>query len=387
VKIGRKTGSDGDWQASRQPDNFQAYPGGRNITDKQLRSDFAKSAPYWLRRAGVASWLLLGIMLAASTVLSVIATVSSITVPLLVAMVIGIVFRPLVDILERQRVPRNIATVLTMLFIFLGTVALFVILIKGFIDQGAEIVFQLKAGWASLQVWLLQFQVKEDTLNSISTAVSNALPALGQGIIGLFSSTFSSVVALLIGVYFSIFILFFILRDGPDIEVWMARQLKLKPETSTAIVADISRSIRLYFRGTAVTAAITSIVVALPLIILNVPLIASILILYFFTSFIPYIGAFIGGAFAVIIAFGSGGPETALIIAVAVTISNGALQNAINTWALGTTLKIHPLVVFLVTIASGVVGGFLAMILAVPLTAVVVQTVHRLREEGVFAEE
>jgi len=333
------------------------------------------------------SWLFLGIVLAVSTVLSVIATVSSITVPLLVAAVIGIVFRPLVDMLERRRVHRNIGTVLTMLFIFLGAATLFFILVKGFIDQGAEIVFQLKAGWASLEAWLLQFPVKEETLNSISTAFSKALPALGQGIIGLFSSTFSSAIALLIGIYFSVFILFFILRDGPEIEVWLARQFNLKPGTGAAIVADISRSIRLYFRGTAITAAITAIVVVIPLIILKVPLIGSILILYFFTSFIPYIGAFIGGAFAVIIAFGSGGPETALIIAVAVTISNGALQNAINTWALGTTLKLHPLVVFLVTIASGVVGGFLAMILAVPLTAVVVQTVRRLREEGVFAEE
>lgn len=335
----------------------------------------------------MASWLFLGIVLAASTVLSLIATVSSITVPLLVAIVIGIVFRPLVDMLERRRVPRSAGTALTMLFIFLGAATLFFILVRGFIDQGAEIVLQLRAGWASLEAWLLQFQIKEEALDSISAAVANGLPALGQGIIGLFSSTFSSVVALLIGTYFSIFILFFILRDGPQIETWLARQFNLKPGTGAAIVADVSRSIRLYFRGTAITAAITSIVVAVPLIILKVPLVGSILILYFFTSFIPYIGAFIGGAFAVIIAFGSGGPETALIIAVAVTISNGALQNAINTWALGTTLKVHPLLVFLVTIASGVVGGFLAMILAVPLTAVVIQTVHRLREEGVFAED
>lgn len=333
------------------------------------------------------SWLFLGIVLAASTVLSVIATVSSITIPLLVAVVIGIVFQPLVDMLERRRVHRNLGTVMTMMFIFLGTAALFAILVRGFIDQGAEIIKQLEAGWASLEAWLLQFQIEEETLDSISAAIVNALPAMGQGIIGLFSSTFSSVVAFLIGVYFSVFILFFILRDGPDMEVWLARQFKLKPGTGTAIVADISRSIRLYFRGTAITAAITAIVVAIPLIILKVPLVGSILILYFFTSFIPYIGAFIGGAFAVIIAFGSGGVGTAFIIAVAVTISNGALQSAINTWALGTTLELHPLIVFLVTIASGIVGGFLAMILAVPLTAVVVQTVRRLREEGVFAEE
>ncbi|MHC1754611.1 MAG: AI-2E family transporter [Methanosarcina sp.] len=313
------------------------------------------------------SWLFLGILLAASTILSIIATVSGIIVPLLVAVVIGIVFRPLVDMLERRHVQRNTGTVLTMFLIFLGAAVLFMILVRGFIDQGAEIVRQLNAGWASLEAWLLQFEVEEEVLESISATAHNALPALGQGIIGLLSSTFSSAAAFLIGAYFSVFILFFILRDGPEMEVWLARQFNLKPETSTAIVADTSRSIRLYFRGTAVTAAVTAVVVLVPLIILKVPLVGSILILYFFTSFIPYIGAFIGGAFAVIIAFGSGGAQTALIIAVAVTISNGALQNAINSWVLGTTLELHPLVVFLVTIAAGIVGGVMAMILAVPL--------------------
>ncbi|QLC50749.1 AI-2E family transporter [Methanolobus zinderi] len=339
-----------------------------------------------MRRAGVVSWLLLGIFLAASTILSIVATVSGIIVPLLVAVVIGIVFRPLVDILEQQHVNRNTGTVLTMLFILVGIVILLIILVRGFVYQGAEIVTQIQAGWTGLQAWLMQFEIDEGILESISVTVHTAIPALGQGIVGLLTNTFSGIVTFLIGAYFSIFILFFILRDGPEIDLWMSRQLNLKPETGAAIIADTSRSIRLYFRGTAITAAITAIVVAIPLIYLNVPLVSSILILYFFTSFIPYIGAFIGGAFAVIIAFGSGGPEAALIIAVAVTISNGALQNAINSWVLGATLKMHPLAVFLVTIAAGIVGGVLAMVLAVPLTAVVVQTVHRLKEEGVFVE-
>ncbi|WP_406656466.1 AI-2E family transporter [Methanolobus sp. ZRKC2] len=333
------------------------------------------------------SWLFLGILLAAGAILSIIATVSGIVVPLLVAMVVGIVFRPLVDILEHWHIQRNLGTILTMFFIFLGAAILIIILVRGFIDQGAEIVHQLQIGWTSLETWLQQFEVEEEIMESISSTVQNALPTLSQGIMGLISNTFSSLAALLIGAYFSLFILFFILRDGPEIDAWLARQLKLKPETSEAIVSDISRSIRLYFKGTAITAAITALVVFVPLVALNVPLVSSILILYFFTSFIPYIGAFIGGAFAVIIAFGSGGAQTALIIAIAVTISNGALQNAINSWILGTTLKMHPLAVFLVTIAAGIVGGILAMILAVPLTAVAVQTIRRLHQEGVFMED
>lgn len=311
---------------------------------------------------------------------------SGLIVPLLIAAVIGIVFRPFVDTLEKRHVNRNTGAVLTMFLILLVIAILLIILVRGFVDQGAEITTQLEAGWTDLRTWLVHFKIEKEIVDIVNNSAQKALPALGQGIVGLLGYTFSGVITFLVGMYFSIFILFFMLRDGPYIDLWMARQFNLRPETSKAIIADMSRSIRLYFRGTAITAAITAIVVAVPLIVLNVPLVGSILILYFFTSFIPYIGAFIGGAFAVTIAFGSGGAETALIIAVAVTISNGALQNAINSWVLGTTLELHPLVVFIVTIAAGIVGGILAMILAVPLTAVVVQAVRRLQDEGVFVE-
>jgi len=50
-------------------------------------------------------------------------------------------------------------------------------------------------------------------------------------------------------------------------------------------------------------------------------------------------------------------------------------------------LKMYPLVVFLVTIIAGIVGGVLAMILAVPLTAIAIQVIHRLQQESVFLEE
>ena len=78
------------------------------------KGDFARSAPYWLRRAGMVSWLFLGVVLAAGVLFGAIAAVSGITIPLLVAIVIGIVFRPVVDILARRRVPRTLGTILTM---------------------------------------------------------------------------------------------------------------------------------------------------------------------------------------------------------------------------------------------------------------------------------
>ncbi len=358
------------------------------MMDTRPRSDFTRSAPYWLRRTGVVSWLLLGLMLAAFVALSALATLSAIIDSLLVAVVLGSIFRPVVDKLEQRRVPRGVGAVLTLTLIFLGALVLLMILITGLIEQGPMIGQQLEAGWFSLRNWLLQLSIEPATIEHIRViAADYSLQVLSQGVIGFVSSTFYGLTGFMVGVYFGGFILFFILRDGAEIEAWLARQFGFNPEISASIMADVSRSLRLYFRGTALTAAITSLVVIIPLIILNVPLVGSIFIVYFFTSFIPYLGAWIGGIFAVLIAFGSGGAQAALITLVAVFISNGAVQSALSSWLLGASLRLHPLVIFLVTIAAGLVGGILAMVLAVPLTAVVVQTIGRLRKEGVLVEE
>jgi predicted PurR-regulated permease PerM len=169
------------------------------------------------------------------------------------------------------------------------------------------------------------------------------------------------------------------------IEAWIARQINHEQEVGASIVQDAGRTVRVYFRGTALTALITSLEVAIPLIVLKVPLVGSILILYFVTSFIPYIGAWIAGAFAVLIALRSGGIVTAWIILTAVIISNGAIQSAVSSWTLRSMLKLHPLF-FLVTIIAGMVGGVLLMILAVPLTVLLIQIAKRLRQERLNPE-
>jgi predicted PurR-regulated permease PerM len=273
-----------------------------------------------------------------------------------------------------------------MILILVGLIALIVIVVKGVWQQAPEISYQLRVGWINLQATFSQYDIELPSANEVSSSLSDVLPAIFEGIFGFLGSTITTVISLFIGVYFSAFILFFFLRDTIQIETWFARRISLKPEVGTSIVREAGQTVLVYFRGTGLTALITSVVVAIPLVILKVPLVGSILILYFFTSFIPYLGAWIAGTFAVLIALGAGGVETALVILIAVIVSNGILQSVVSSWALGSMLKLYPLVIFLVTIIAGIVGGILLMILAVPLTAIVIQVGSRLRQEGIFTE-
>ena len=59
--------------------------------------------------------------------------------------------------------------------------------------------------------------------------------------------------------------------------------------------------------GVTIVAAFNAVVVGLAALLLGVPLAGTIAVVTFVTAYIPYIGAFVSGAFAVVIALGARG--------------------------------------------------------------------------------
>lgn len=101
----------------------------------------------------------------------------------------------------------------------------------------------------------------------------------------------------------------------------------------------------------------------------------------------PYVGAWITGLFAILIAFGSGGPIVALVVAVSLFVSNGAIQSAISSWALGASLRMHPVLVLISTIAGGTAAGILGMVLASPLLAATIKSSSAIQQHRPKASE
>ena len=69
----------------------------------------------------------------------------------------------------------------------------------------------------------------------------------------------------------------------------------------------------------------------LVLAILDVPLAATVGIVNFIGAFVPYLGAFLGGAFAVLMAISEGGVPLALGVLVAVLFVNLVLENLLGS--------------------------------------------------------
>ena len=147
--------------------------------------------------------------------------------------------------------------------------------------------------------------------------------------------------------------LFFLLKDGPLIRDWLERHMGVPPAVGRTVSTRVLGSLRGYFVGVTAVAAFNAIVIGLGALVLDVPHAGSIAAVNFVAAYIPYLGAWSAGAFTVLIALGSQGTSTALIMAVIVLLANGMLQQMIQPIAYGAALGIHPLAVLIVTIAGG----------------------------------
>ena len=114
-------------------------------------------------------------------------------------------------------------------------------------------------------------------------------------------------------------------------------------------------------------------------LIVGVPLAGAIAVVTFVGAYIPFVGAWVAGGFAVLIALGTEGETAALIMVVAALLANSLLQQLIQPFVMGATLGINPLVVLIVTIGGGALFGMIGLTLAAPLTSAAVHIANELR--------
>jgi predicted PurR-regulated permease PerM len=167
--------------------------------------------------------------------------------------------------------------------------------------------------------------------------------------------------------------LFFLLMDGPKIRSWAEGHLGVPRDVAHMVSGRTLGALRGYFLGVTIVAAFNAVVVTAGALILDVPLAGTIAAVTFIGAYIPYLGAWSAGAFTVLLALGGAGPEAAGGMVVVQVLANGVLQQAVQPFAMGAALGIHPLAVLIVTIAGGALFGAVGLILAAPLTSAIVR--------------
>ena len=336
----------------------------------QLQTVFA--APRWLEDVGRSSWLVVGCFLVVVGLAWLLGVTQTIAGPVIVGAVVAAVTIPIVGTLQRKRVPRAAGAAIVLLGMIAIAVGIFILVLAGVKDQSGAISGYANAAASKAQGWLQDAGVNQSsasaTNKSVSSAVPSALSTLLHGVI----SGIRGIASLALGLSFFALAVFFLLKDGPSLRGAVDKHLGVPEKVAQTITGGVITSLRGYFKGVTIVAAFNGVVVTLGALILGVPLAGTIGVVTFVTAYIPYIGAFVAGAFAVVIALGAQGTTTALLMLVVVILANGLLQNIFQPFAMGAALNLHPLVVLIVTISAGCIFGALGLILAAPLTSAAV---------------
>jgi predicted PurR-regulated permease PerM len=329
------------------------------------------SPPRWLRDLGRASWLLVGVFALLAGLIWLLATTYTIVGPVVAAAIVATVAMPLVAKLSTH-MPRAAAAVIVLLgFVALG-VFIVVIVIGGVTGQEGEIGQHASAAADKAQGWLTSAGVDKSGASSASSSVKSDVPniisTLAKGVI----DGIKGLTSVVFGLSLAVLSLFFLLKDGPSLRAWVDRHLGVPEPIARTITGGVITSLRGYFRGVTIVSAFNGVVVTIGALLLGVPLAGTIGVVTFVTAYIPYLGAVVAGAFAVVIALGASGTTTALLMLLIVLLANGLLQNLVQPFAMGSALKLNPLVVLVVTIAGGCIFGTIGLILAAPLLSAAV---------------
>ena len=345
------------------------------------------AVPRWAGDAGRWSWIIIGGLILLMAVLVLATATSVLVLAALFAVLLGGTFLPVVDKLAEHHFPRWLGAMLVAVLLVAVAIGIALVITYSIVNQVPEIQKNLDAAVTELNNAMNATSVPQSTVDSVKSALSDAMANAGSGMAGALVGAISSVASLLFGIFIGLNILVWVLIQGRQIGGWASRHMgSVPPSVGYQIFANGARFFRGYLWGSTLVGLFNGAVLFAGALVIGVPLAATIGIVAWFTNYIPYFGAIISGAFAVLIALGAGGPSAAIPMLIIVIIANGFLQTLISQFALGSALKLHPLAVLFATTAGGLLFGAVGGVFAAPFLKIGIDAVARLKAAGVFAD-
>ena len=329
-----------------------------------------------LIRLGRCSWAIVGIIAASVVIYLILAGLSGLVVPLIVAGVVGALFVPLVDKLAKH-MSRTLAAGIVLVGLIVIGIGAVVVAVAGVVEQAPEVEKQLSAGLAAATDWLQGRGIDLGSVEDALDGATNAAGASSGGVGSLVETIFSSAAAFAVGTFIGLFFLFYILVDWDEFSTWIGSHLGVPDDLGKEMIDDATWAVRSYFYALSLTSLVTAVAIGGTAIVIGVPLAFTIALVTFVTSYIPYLGAWVSGAFAVVIALGSGGLTDAVIILAVILLVQMVVQPLMLNQMSATQLDLNPAVSF----GSTILGAMLAGVLGATLSAPVVASIMKINSD------
>ena len=332
--------------------------------------------PKELTRAIVQAFIIIVLLIG---LYQVVLSIQSVLSYILIAAVVSLVGRPIAQLLKRIKFGNTLSSVTTIAILmttFFGIVSL---LLPVIFEQAKNLsLLNVNAFEATatklmneLSIYLLGYGVDLQSWvdRSLAEVDYSFLPdAINTVLNGLSGFT--------IGVFSVIFISFFFLRDSGLLErmvmVFVADKNIKRVEKS---IFSIKNLLSRYFIGLLVQITVLFIVYTLVLLIFGIPNAVTIALVCALLNIIPFLGPIIGTVLIVFLtmtsnldaSFASVTLPKTIYVLIGFTIGQLIDNFLTQPYVFSTSVKSHPLEIFIIILVGGLLFGPLGMIIAVPL--------------------
>lgn len=336
---------------------------------------------------------ILGIVLLVGGVLYTMNFLSSVLLPFFVAWLLAYLMYPIVKFVQyKLHVPtRALSIIVALVFVLAVIGGVFYLIIPPMIDQFeklGDIVMQyVKQGTngesfqAVVQQWLHDNRQAIEQVfkrKDVSDAIKSAMPKLFS-VLGLTANVILSIVASLITLLYMFFILL-------DYEYLSSSWIKIFPKKVRpfwqSLMKDVERELNSYIRGQSLVALIMGILFCIGFTIIDFPMAIGLGILIGIMDLVPYLHTFalIPTAFLALLKAADTGQNFWVILASAVAvfcIVQVIIDMVVTPKVMGKAMGLNPAILLLALSVWGTLLGFIGLIIALPLTTILIAYYQR----------
>jgi len=307
---------------------------------------------------------------------------SSILLPFVMGSAIAFLLDPVVKRLDRLRVPHALSSLLV-LFAFLALIVAFILLLVPLLEnQIVTLVSHFPSYLAMARdeidhfLALVQDRLDPDQVaklrDAASAKVGDILAATGKIITSVLTGGVA-VANLLSLIFITPIVAFFLLRDWDvllaTIDSWLPRE---HAETIREQARLIEETLSGFLRGQASVCLLLGIFYGLALTIIGLDFGLVLGLVCGALIFIPFLGGFTGGLLSVGLAFAQFGTWHKPLLILALFVVGQSLEgNIITPKLVGDRVNLHPVWLIFSLLAFGALFGFVGVLIAVPMAAVI----------------
>ena len=300
----------------------------------------------------------------------------NVLLPFITGMAIAYFLDPTADKLEAWGLKRVWATIIITLVSLLIALPLFIVLIRELVIQLSALFEAAPQILSDLQGFLIStFPALLDetsTLRGIIDSFFDAIQASSGTIANYVLTSAFSVVDALVFMIVAPVVAFYMLMDWDRmiaaIDSWLPRDHK---DTIRGLARELDRTMAGFIRGQLSVCAILGAFYAIALMLVGLQFGLIVGIIAGLLTFIPYVGALIGGALSVGLALFQfwQTPEWVVVVVLIFAIGQTIEGNFLTPKLVGGSVGLHPVWLLFALSAFGSLFGFTGMLVAVPVAA------------------